>query len=66
MEPVTPLRHLVDMESVIAVVLMVVAAGAGLLFVAAGTFSVMSLLLDELLESDRRPEPPISHLEEAA
>lgn len=52
MERVTPLRHLVDMETMMSVVLTGAAVVAGLVFVVVGVFSLLSLLWGDLLESD--------------
>lgn len=57
MEPVTPLRHLGGMETVMSILMTVVAVGAGVVFVLAGVFSVVSLLWDDLLESDPESAP---------
>jgi hypothetical protein len=51
MERVTPLRHLVDMETMMSVVLTGAAVVAGLVFVVVGVFSLLSLLWGDLLES---------------
>lgn len=64
MERVTPLRHLGGMESFISFVLTASAVVSGVLLVAVGTFSVITLMLGDLLESD--PDPCPADLPEAA
>lgn len=53
MELVTPLRHLLGMEAILTVVLTTSAVVAGLLLVAAGAFSVLSLFWGDLLEREQ-------------
>lgn len=66
MEPVTPLRHLGGMESMMSVVTVVVAAGAAVTLIAAGVFSVASLLWGDLLESEQDGETSSVDLSTAA
>ncbi len=56
MEPVTPLRHLVDMDTFMTVVMAAAGVLAGIVLLAAGLFSLLSLLWDDLLESDESVE----------
>ncbi len=65
MERVTPLRHLGDMETLMSVLLTLSAGVAGLVFIAAGIFSVLTSLWGDLLEPDY-PEAPGGELTEAA
>ena len=56
MEPVIPFRHLLGMETFITVVMTATAVLAGIMLVAAGLFSLVSLIWDDLLESDEPVE----------
>lgn len=52
MERVTPVRHLVDMETFMSVLIGLSAVIAAVIFVVAGVYSVIALLWGDLLESE--------------
>lgn len=65
MELVTPFRHLVGMELLMSFASVAGAVVAGVVLLAVGVFSIMSLLWDDLLENDA-PDASPAGLSEAA